>query len=428
MFDVKDKPRMVERAILVGVYKDKRLESEAQSLLDELEELVGTLSIGIKHTWLVKTSDWHAGFLMTTGKAQEIADLVKEEKLDCVIFDNELSPSQQRKWETLADVTTLDRQEVIIDIFAQRARTKEAQLQVELARMQYALPRLKRHWTHFGRQGGATGGGAARGEGETQIEVDRRLVHKRIDRLKSELVDVRKIRANQRKERLRTPVPTASIVGYTNAGKSTLLNHLTGSEVLAKDMLFATLDPTTRRIELPNGAELLLTDTVGFIRNLPHRLVDAFKATLEEAVIADFLVHVLDASAPEVETFEQTTLEVLKEIGVENKEIVTVFNKIDLISPPELAHLKNARPEALFISLHTDEGMEALTDRMADLMADRMVQLKLHLPHSRADLMSLLHKHGRINESKYEYEHVFVCANIPVRIRDTFTPFLAPES
>ncbi|MEM9018626.1 MAG: GTPase HflX, partial [Verrucomicrobiota bacterium] len=320
MFDTREKPQMVEGAFLIGVYFDRSDEETAQSLLEELAELVKTLGIGIVAKRCVFVRSSNKRYLTGSGKATELIEEAIDLGADCIVFDNELSPSQQRTWETEADITVIDREEVILDIFRMRAQTKEARLQVELARMQYSLPRLARMWSHLDRQGGGSGGGkggggAARGEGEQQIEVDRRLARKRIDRIKSELEDVRRNRRTQRKQRADEGVCQASIVGYTNAGKSSLLNTLSGAEVLAEDKLFATLDPTTRRIELPDGQPLLMTDTVGFVRNLPHRLVEAFKATLEEAVISDFLLHVIDASSPEVFTLHKSTLCVLEELG-----------------------------------------------------------------------------------------------------------------
>ena len=295
MFEIREKPEMVERAMLVSIYFDPSEAGEKQAMLDELEDLVSNLGIGIAGKHLIKSRDMHAKFLCGTGKAQEVKQLALDCRADCVVFDNMLSPSQQREWERLVDECVIDREEVILDIFARRARTREATLQVELARMQYSLPRMARMWNHLDRQGGGSGGGkggggAARGEGEKQIEVDRRLARARIEAIQRELVLVTRQRATQRKERERQAVATAAIVGYTNAGKSSLLSLVSGSEVMARDMLFATLDTTTRKIELPHGQPLLLTDTVGFIRNLPHRLVEAFKSTLEEAVLADFLI------------------------------------------------------------------------------------------------------------------------------------------
>ena len=306
MFEVREKPQLVERALLVGVYLDKSKEKEASSLLDELNELVQTLGIGIMDSVLVKVRENFPSHLMGKGKMAEIIERSKELNCDCIIFDNELSPNQQRNWENDSKILVIDRQEVILDIFSLRARTKEARLQVQLARMQYTLPRMARMWSHLDRQGGGSGGGkggggAARGEGEKQIEVDRRLARKKIDRVKAELEKVRQQRKTQRKERNRADLPHAAIVGYTNAGKSSLLNGLTESSVLAEDKLFATLDTTTRKLDLDDGQTILLTDTVGFVRRLPHGLVESFKATLEEAVLADFLIHVIDGSSENVE-------------------------------------------------------------------------------------------------------------------------------
>ncbi|MEM0968999.1 MAG: GTPase HflX, partial [Verrucomicrobiota bacterium] len=343
MFEVREKPQQVERAFLLGAYFDRRDEQEAESLVAELADLVDTLGIQIQDKRAIFVRDQNKAFLTGVGKRDEIIELLHAEECDCLIFDNALSPLQQKNWEAAAEVTVIDREEVILDIFAMRAQTKEARLQVELARMQYALPRMAKMWAHLDRQGGGAGGGkgggaAARGEGEKQIEVDRRLARERIERARRELAGVQKQRATQRKEREKNPIPHAAIVGYTNAGKSTLLNTFTGSDVLAKDMLFATLDPTTRRIELPDGQAMLLTDTVGFVRNLPHRLVQAFKATLEEALLADFLIHVLDASSPSVREYHETTLQVLEELGAEDKRMIVALNKIDQIEEPSVLH------------------------------------------------------------------------------------------
>jgi GTP-binding protein HflX len=297
MFDIKERPKQVERALLIGVYKDGEQKEESESLLAELDALVDTLEIPVIDRLLVKVQARNARYFVGSGKAEEIAERAKQLEIDVIVFDNGLSPAQQRNWEALTGVAVIDREEVILDIFGRRARTKEARLQVDLARMEYSLPRLTRAWSHLSRQGGGLGG---KGEGETQLESDRRLVRAQIDRLKSDLELVRLRRATQRKQRQRLPLPSAAIVGYTNVGKSALLKKLTGAQVLVEDKLFATLDTTTRRVLLPSGQSLLLTDTVGFVRNLPHRLIEAFKATLEEAVLSDFLIHVLDASHPRV--------------------------------------------------------------------------------------------------------------------------------
>lgn len=410
---------MVERAFLVRVHTRDESAAFAADLLAELRELVATLGIGIVGMEPVRIRDWQSRLLMGAGKAEDILEQMREVEADCIVFDNDLSPAQQRNWEAFTGCTCIDRQEVILDIFGNRAQTREAKLQVELARMEYNLPRLKKAWSHLGRQSGGGGGGGAaqKGEGEQQIELDRRMVRARIADLKKELKEVRATRATQRKERSRVPLPHAAIVGYTNAGKSSLLHALSGSDIYVADKLFATLDTTTRRIDLPNGRPLLLTDTVGFVRNLPHRLVEAFKATLEEAVLADFLVHVLDVTSPQVEAFHRTTLEVLEELGADHKRVITVFNKIDLPGA-EAARpgLQRHHPDAVFVSSRTGEGLDRLRDRMADQLADQVAHLRLRIPHARGDVMALLHEQGKVDACRYEDQAIDVEATVPKRM------------
>ena len=408
---MRDRPQMVERALLVRICFDKREEEESRSLLNELAELVGTLGIGVVGDQLVRARETQKKFLCGKGKAEEVSAQARELGCDCIVFDNQLAPNQQREWEEAADMTVIDREEIILDIFARRAQTREARLQVELARMEYALPRMARMWGHLDREGGGGSGGsaAARGMGEQQIEVDRRMARKRIDRIKADLSAVRKQRATQRKERQKAEAPHAAIVGYTNAGKSTLLNLLSGSEVLEADMLFATLDPTTRRVELPDGRDLLVTDTVGFVRNLPHRLVESFKATLEEAVLADFLVHVLDASEPELERLCDTTLEVMTELGAAEKPVLTVLNKIDLVDDPQrLRALEAQFPEAVSISAKSGEGMDALHHKFVDYLSRAVSRRRYRIPQHRGDLVSLLHAEAKVLETSYEGNDVLV--------------------
>lgn len=424
---------MVERALVVRLYFDKREEEESASLLTELGELVSTLGIEIAEIVLAKSREMHKKLLCGKGKAAEIVELAKAHECDVIVIDNSLAPSQQREWEALADLCVIDREEVILDIFAKRAHTREARLQVELARMQYALPRLARMWGHLDREsagsGGAGGGGASRGMGEKQIEVDRRLAHMSIDRCKRELEVVRKQRKTQRKEREKFETPHGAIVGYTNAGKSTLLNKLSGADVMAKDMLFATLDTTTRRIELPDGQPLLITDTVGFVRNLPHRLVEAFKATLEEAVLADFLIHVLDATAPEIEIFHETTLKVLGELGASDKKIITVLNKIDAVTDPDtLESLNRNFPDALHTSSLTGLGLEDLLKECSRVLADRVSRQQYRIPQKRGDLLNLLHKDAKVLSTEYEQNDILVSAVVPAVIAGRLENFLNPVS
>ena len=438
MFEIREKPEMVERAMLVSIYFDPSEAEEKQAMLDELEDLVSNLGIGIVGKHLVKSRDMHAKFLCGTGKAQEVKQLAVDCGADCVVFDNMLAPSQQREWERLIDECVIDREEVILDIFAKRARTREATLQVELARMQYSLPRMARMWSHLDRQGGGSGGGkggggAARGEGEKQIEVDRRLARARIEAIQKELVMVTRQRATQRKERERQAVATAAIVGYTNAGKSSLLSLVSGSEVMARDMLFATLDTTTRKIELPNGQPLLLTDTVGFIRNLPHRLVEAFKSTLEEAVLADFLVQVVDASDPEAVRHYETTLEVLGELGAGDKPMIVVLNKLDLVPEEERAALtERLAPHFIgslvCMSVREGQGTEDLLRACVEMLESRVRRARFLIPYTRSDLAAAMHSEGMVISTEYVEEGALVEAVLPVAFYNKVNQFLAEPS
>ncbi|MGI8432998.1 MAG: GTPase HflX [Chthoniobacterales bacterium] len=426
MFEIRAKEKAVQRALLVGAYIQADLKAEANNLLEELAELVETLGIPIVARELISYRENHARYLIGSGKAQEIIDRAKELECDVLIFDNELSPSQQRNWEELAGITVADRQEIILDIFGARAQTREARIQVDLARMQYSLPRLTRAWSHLGQQGGGIG---AKGEGESQLEQDKRKIRLQIDRLKRELTEVRRARATQRKDRKRAPVPNAAIVGYTNVGKSSLLRRLTGAEVFVEDKLFATLDTTTRKIALPNKQPLLLTDTVGFVRKLPHQLVEAFNATLEEAALSDFLIHVLDASQEEVMTFYNTTMRVLAQLGADTKQMLVAFNKIDKVSDPlALAALRRHFPDAVFVSVQTGAGVDELIERISDFVARGTLTVELRLPPERADLLARLHREGNVEEIDYADTYTQLRATMPTRSLETYAPYLHPTA
>lgn len=427
MFEIKEKAKMTERALLIGAYTDTAKKADAQSLLEELEELVDTLGIPAIERQLVHHRENHARYLIGSGKAQELVDFAKEHACDVLIFDNELSPSQQRNWEELSGMTVADRHEIILDIFGARAQTREARIQVDLARMAYSLPRLTRAWSHLGQQGGGIG---AKGEGESQLEQDKRKIRLQIDRLKRELEAVRSVRATQRKDRKRVPVPNAAIVGYTNVGKSSLLRRLTGADVFVENKLFATLDTTTRKIALPNKQPLLLTDTVGFVRNLPHQLIEAFNATLEEAALSDFLIHVLDASQQEVMEFYNTTMRVLADLGADTKQMLVVFNKIDKVEDPyAVPALRRHFPDAVFVSIQTGEGMDELVARISEFVARGTMTVELRLPPARADLLARLHRDGTVRDVRYEHDFTHVVATIPTRSIEVFAPYLpAPVS
>ncbi len=416
-----DKPAKLERAFLIGVQTAEMSAGEGAELLAELRELVENLRINVARAELVTLRRPNPALLLGSGKAEELVALAKAEEADVIVFDEALSPAQQRNWEELSGMAVIDRQEVILEIFADRAHTREAILQVALARMEYSLPRLTRAWTHLSRQRGK---GAMGGEGETQLEQDRRIVRDRIAHLKEELAAVVRQRDVQRRKRQRVPVPTCAIVGYTNAGKSTLLNTLTGARVLAADKLFATLDPTTRQLELRGNQKVLVTDTVGFIRRLPHGLVDAFKATLEEVVVADFLVHVLDVTNPNVEHHHATTLAVLGELGAAGKTMLTVFNKVDAATPAMLTRARRLAPDALFVSALSREGLDHLEGRCLELIAEAHQSTELLVPHARYDVIARLHAVGHVQSEEQLDEAVRLIGRYPAAQAAFFAPFV----
>src|SRR4051812_41811042 len=422
MADFLNDVKVTTRALLVGVQTPGMQAGEGTELLGELQELVENLGLEITRTTLVTLRDrQQPKFLIGTGKAAELMKLAKEEGADVIVFDEALSPAQQRNWEELSGMAVIDRQEVILEIFADRAHTREAILQVALARMEYSLPRLTRAWTHLSRQRGK---GAMGGEGETQLENDHRTVRDRIAHLKQELKNVVQQRDVQRRKRQRVPIPTCAIVGYTNAGKSTLLNTLTGAQVLAVDKLFATLDPTTRQLVLRGNQKLLVTDTVGFIRRLPHGLVEAFKATLEEVIVADFLVHVIDVTNANFEQHHATTLAVLEELGATNTTMITVFNKVDAATPEMIARGRRLVPDALFVSALTREGLDALEARCLELVAEAHASTELLVPHERYDVIARLHAVGHIQSEEQRDDGVHLRGRFPPAQAAFFAPFV----
>jgi GTP-binding protein HflX len=392
--------------------------------MEELAELATTAGGEVVADGTQKLASPCASTFIGKGKADEFAHLCRRADIDTVIFDDELSPAQSRNLETVFNCKVLDRTSLILDIFAQRARTREGKLQIELAQLQHLLPRLTRFWGHLSRQKG--GIGMRGGEGETQLETDRRRVQDRIARIIRELEVVRRQRSTQRNARQRNHWALASIVGYTNAGKSTLLNHLTGAQVLAEDKLFATLDPTTRRLRLPTNQNVLLTDTVGFIRKLPHGLVEAFKATLEEVVQADLLVHVVDASHAQAEEQIRWVEDVLKEIGAEGKPTLMVFNKVDRLngSRESLTRFIERHPEGVAISATTGEGVPALLAELGSQLRPIREFMELAVPHGRSEVIARLHDVGQVVERRYEGETAYFKARIPPHLHEEFAPFI----
>ena len=412
--------------MLIGVELKSGSAAAVHESLEELTELAITAGATVVGTGLQKLQTPVAATFIGPGKAREFADKCREENIDTVIFDDELSPAQSRNLEKIFGGKVLDRTALILDIFAQRARTREGKLQIELAQLQHLLPRLTRFWGHLSRQKG--GIGMRGGEGESQLESDRRKTKERIEKIEDELNVVRRQRQTQRQGRLRNLWPLASIVGYTNAGKSTLLNTLTGATVLAEDKLFATLDPTTRRLRLPGNQNVLLSDTVGFIRKLPHGLVEAFKATLEEVVQADLLLHVVDLSHEQAEEQILAVNRVLEEIGAAGKPTIMVFNKIDRFSERSvLNRWHELFPNSVAISAKTQEGLPALLGELGSQIRPLREFVELSVPHSESAVMARLHAVAQVVEKDYEGETARFKARIPPHLHAEFAPFILHE-
>ncbi len=395
-----------ERIVLVGVTTTDRTEAETDASLDELALLVDTAGADALERIVQKRDRPDPATFVGRGKVQEILESSKAIDADTVVFDDELSPGQQVNLEKMLKRTALDRTAVILDIFAQHATSAEGKAQVELAQLRYRLPRL-RNKKNFSQQGGGIG---TRGPGETQLEVDRRRLVRRMHKLERDLASIAARRDNQRKARHRSPYRTVSIVGYTNAGKSSLLRRLTGADVRVEDRLFATLDPTTRKLQLPGGEQILLTDTVGFVRKLPHQLVEAFKSTLEVAASADLLVHVIDGSVADTDAHINAVRDVLAEIGAEEIPQLLVFNKLDLAEDTD--SLLRRHPGSVAMSAVTGEGVEDFLDALGSALRAMTDVYELFVPWARGDLLAASHREGQVLSEESEEKGMRVVARL----------------
>lgn len=401
-----------ERVILVGVSEQDG--DDTKDSLEELKELVATAGAVTEGMVIQNRERIHPGTYVGTGKVSEIKEMLATTGATGIVCDDELSPAQMKNLEDLLDTKVMDRTLVILDIFAAHASTSEGKIQVELAQLRYSMTRL----AGFGRSMSRLGGGiGTRGPGEKKLEMDKRIIRTRISQLKRELAEVKKHREVARGQRMRNHVPVAAIVGYTNAGKSTLLNHLTHAGVLEEDKLFATLDPTTRQLELPGKQQILLTDTVGFIRKLPHHLIEAFKSTLEEAKYADFIIHVVDASNPQADKQMYIIYNTLRELDIRDKKIVTLFNKMD--RPEADRELRDFRADhTARISARNDRDLETVKELLAQVLRENKTYMEHVFSYEDAGKIQVIRRQGELLSEEYTLEGIFVKAYIPAEVYD----------
>lgn len=412
-----------DKAVLV--INDSKNEAEAQANEQELRLLTESADVAIVDTMHVRRSYPDPAYFIGRGNSEELYIRVQESDANVVIVGEDLSPTQQRNVENTCMVRVVDRTQLILDIFAARARTNEGKLQVELAQLQYLLPRLTGKGIEMSRIGGSSGGVATRGPGETKLETDRRRVRDRIVALRNELATVVKQRSVQNQARRRLLVPNAALVGYTSAGKSTLLKYLTGADVFTDARLFATLDPTTRRVECEGCSSFLLSDTVGFVSKLPHHLVAAFRATLEEVVEADFLIHVVDASHPHIERQIASVYAVLNELGISEKPVITVFNKCDLVKDQYALRNRVANVDnSCYISAITGDGMQYLIRLIQQVIENLMQTIRVQIPYIRGDLLNMCHDRGRVISEEYLAEGIKLTVEIAPDLAAKLVPYV----
>ena len=417
-----EQPR--DRAVLVGLSSPKldKRDNADEDTLEELSALVETAGGEVVATVFQTRFSPEPRTFIGEGKVEEVRELVRNEEATMVIFDNDLSPSQQRSLTEDLKVQVLDRSALILDIFAQRARTREGRLQVELAQYQYLLPRLTGMWTHLERQAGTSGKGpiGSKGPGETQLETDRRHIHRKIDKLKAELEEVRRVRGTQRQRRMKNEIPVVAIVGYTNAGKSTLLNALTGAGIPANDRLFDTLDTTSRLLTVSDTLDVVISDTVGFIRKLPHQLVEAFKATLEELEYADLLLHVIDVSNPEWQQQAAVVENLIRELGAGELPRIDVFNKSDRLPAGEIMPHGE---DICSISARTGEGVDKLLEMIASRLDSGSRRVELRIPYDKGGLLDQLYREAKVESVEYG-ETIAVTAVCTPKVLGQMAPFL----
>ncbi len=421
--------RQTTKAVVVGVTKNSDQKEVVQEHLGELKLLAETQGIPVigEKVFIVRAIT--AATFLSPGKVAELLEYLKRHEANLVIFDDDISPAQQRNLERLFNLPVIDRTEVILGVFAMRAKSREAKLQIELAEVRYLIPRLKRMWTHLSRQrgggGGASGGGYQKGEGEKQLEIDKRILKRRMERLEKEIGEIKEYRETQRSLRERTSIPVIAIVGYTNAGKSTLMNALTKADVYVEDKLFATLDTTTRKHVLPNNQEVLFIDTVGFIRKLPHLLVAAFRSTLEEAVHADLILHVIDASHPMALEQAEATLKVLEELDAKDTPMLVVLNKVDKIEQQaNFMRLKFKYSRAQVISAVSGTGLDTLQEEIVQRLKDRRTRMHLRIPQSDYHMLATAIREGKVFSQEYEDNDVVVDLEVPRASAFRFTKYV----